>query len=269
MKYNFAAMLASAALPQDDTYRIRTEVYEGPLDLLLDLIEKAQLDITRLALAQVTDQYLEYLHNLEEHSAADVSAFLVVAARLLQIKSAALLPRPSISTQFGEDEEDAGEELARQLILYRRFKQIAQFLDERQQQNLRAYLRIAPVSIKIEPKVDLSEVTLEDLLQAARDVFLSRQTQQELSTVVSLPRITIKEKIFAIRNYLMQQSRGQFTQLLASSNRVEIVVTFLALLELVKRHFVRANQPELFGEIEFETMANWSEINDEELDLVE
>ncbi len=254
---------------QEEAYRIKTEVYEGPLDLLLDLIEKAQLDITRLALAQVTDQYLEYLKNLEEHSAADVSAFLVMAARLLQIKSAALLPRPTISATFGEDEEDPGEELARQLILYRRFKQIAHILDERQQQNLRTFLRIAPVSVKIEPKVDLSDVTLEDLLQAARDVFLSRQTQQELSTVVSLPRITIKEKIYSIRNYLMQQSHGQFTQLLSSTNRIEIVVTFLALLELVKRHYVRANQPELFGEIEFETMANWSEFADEELDLVE
>ena len=131
-------MLATT-LPQEETYRIRTEVYEGPLDLLLDLIEKAQLDITRLALAQVTDQYLEYLKNLEEHSAADVSAFLVMAARLLQIKSAALLPRPTITAAFGEDEEDAGEELARQLILYRRFKQIAHFLDERQQQNLRTF----------------------------------------------------------------------------------------------------------------------------------
>jgi segregation and condensation protein A len=210
-----------------------------------------------------------YLKNLEEHSAADVSAFLVMAARLLQIKSAALLPRPTISAVFGEDEEDAGEELARQLILYRRFKQIAQFLDERQQHNLRTYLRIAPAPVKIEPKVDLSEVTLEDLLQAARDVFLSRQTLHELSTVVSLPRITIKEKIFSIRNYLMQQSHGQVTQLLTSSSRIEIVVTFLALLELVKRHYVRANQLELFGEIEFETMANWSEFADEELDLVE
>ena len=87
--------------------------------------------------------------------------------------------------------------------------------------------------------------------------------------MVSLPRITIKEKIFAIRNYLMQQSHGQFSQLLSSSSRIEIVVTFLALLELVKRHYVRANQPELFGDIEFETMANWSEFADEELDLVE
>lgn len=252
-----------------ESYRIITEVYEGPMDLLLDLIEKAQLDITRLALAQVTDQYLEYMHNLEERKADEVSAFLVVAARLVQIKSAALLPRPSSTSTMGEDETDPGEELARQLLLYRCFKQIAQFLDARQQENLRTYLRLAPAPVKVEARVDLSDVTLTDLLQAARDVFLTRQTQADLSTVISLPRVTIREKIFAIRNYLMQQSHGQFSQLLTSSNRIEIVVTFLALLELVKRHFVLANQPELFGEIEFETIANWNEINEEELDLVE
>ncbi len=268
LQYNFAAMVTSTN-PLKESYRIITEVYEGPLDLLLDLIEKAQLDITRLALAQVTDQYLEYMHNLEERKPDDVSAFLVIAARLVQIKSAALLPRPSSTSTMCEDDIDPGEELARQLLLYRRFKKIAQLLDQRQQNNLRTFLRLAPAAVKVEARVDLSGVTLEDLLQAARDVFLTRQTQADLSAVVSLPRVTIREKIFAIRNYLMQQSHGQFSQLLTSSNRIEIVVTFLALLELVKRHFVLASQPELFGEIEFETIAIWNEINEEELDLVE
>jgi segregation and condensation protein A len=266
--YNFAAM-ANYSPATDEGYRIVTEVYEGPLDLLLDLIEKAQLDITRLALAQVTDQYLDYLHNLEERNPSEVSTFLVVAAKLLQIKSAALLPRPTVIPGYGEDEIDAGEELARQLILYRRFKQIAQYLEQREHQNLHSYLRVAPALVKIEPHVDLTGITLEDLLQAARDVFYSRQTQEDLSTVVSLPRITIREKIHIIRNYLMQQSHGQFSKLLSSTNRIEIVVTFLALLELVKRHYINASQDQIFGEIEFETVANWNDISDEELDLVE
>ncbi len=259
----------STSQTADASYKIITEVYEGPLDLLLDLIEKAQLDITRLALAQVTDQYLAYLRNLEVRNPSDVSAFLVVAAKLLQIKSAALLPRPSIITSSGEDDVDAGEELARQLLIYRRFKQIAQILETRQNENLHSYLRIAPAPFKVEARVDLSEVTLEDLLQAARDVFLTRQTQAELSSVVTLPRITIREKILSIRSYLMQQTHGQFSELLTTQNRIEIVVTFLALLELVKRNYVQASQAELFGEIEFETMANWAEISDFELDLID
>jgi segregation and condensation protein A len=107
---------------QTENYRVNTEVFEGPLDLLLQLIERAELDITRLALAQVTDQYLAYMRTLQEHDAAEVSAFLVIAARLIQIKSEALLPRP-VERPVGE--EDPGEALARQLRLYRMFKRAA------------------------------------------------------------------------------------------------------------------------------------------------
>ena len=110
---------------QTEGYSVNTEVYTGPLDLLLQLIEKAELDITRLSLAQVTDQYLEHLHHLEAQDPAEVSAFLVIAAKLVQIKSSALLPRPSIPSL--QPEEDPGEALARQLILYKKFKELSKF----------------------------------------------------------------------------------------------------------------------------------------------
>jgi hypothetical protein len=86
-------MESGVIFPRTHVYTVSTPIYQGPLDLLLQLIERAELDITRLALAQVTDQYLEYIHNMPELSAQDVSAFLVVAAKLIQIKSEALLPR--------------------------------------------------------------------------------------------------------------------------------------------------------------------------------
>jgi segregation and condensation protein A len=100
-------------------YTVRTTVYEGPLDLLLDLIERAELDITSVSLALVTDQYLAYIKNLERINADEVSAFLVIAAKLLQIKSEALLPRPPTRPA---GEEDAGRSLVDQLKLYKRFK---------------------------------------------------------------------------------------------------------------------------------------------------
>ena len=106
-------------------YKVATPVYEGPLDLLLGLIKRAELDITRLALAQVTDQYLAHLKTLTTHEPDEVSAFLVIATRLLQIKSEALLPRPP---DRAPDEEDPGEALARQLLTYKRFKEIAGIL---------------------------------------------------------------------------------------------------------------------------------------------
>ena len=240
---------------QTDQYQVQTDVYAGPLDLLLELIERAELDITRLALAQVTDQYLEYLHRLQEQNAAEVSAFLVIAARLVQIKSAALLPRPAVENPAAED-EDPGEALARQLILYKRFKELSGFLQMRDEAGLHTYLRLAPAPrVVSSPHLDLSGVTLHDLIDAARSVFFSRPTLTSLDRVVTMPRVTIREKITSILDTLRRGKLTTFrTLLLPNSTRVEVVVTFLALLELVKRHIVAANQSTLFADIQVEPL---------------
>lgn len=247
---------------QADRYQVATPVYEGPLDLLLELIERAELDITRLALAQVTDQYLAYLAELQDHNPAEVSAFLVIAARLLQIKSSALLPRPPAEPGAPEVEDD-GEALARQLILYKRFKELAGFLQMREERGWRTYLRVAPPPKSIAaPRLDLSGVSLQDLVEAAKDVFFDRNALADLDTVVSMPRITIREKIRAIIDTLRAVKLTTFRSMLSpGTSRVEIVVTFLALLELVKRHIVAAQQSNLFGDIALETVG---EINDNE-----
>ncbi len=234
---------------QTDGYTIDTEVYTGPLDLLLQLIERAELDITRLALAQVTDQFLEHMHAMEEQNASEVSAFLVIAARLVQIKSSALLPRPSESEI--PLEEDPGEALARQLIIYKRFKELARFFEYREEGGLRTYLRMdtAP-RVQLPLKLDLSELTLENFLQAAQEIF-GGMDMPPLSDVVSIPRITIREKIDAILAEIHSTGELSFQHILAANpTRLEVVVTFLALLELVKRHILKAEQNTLFGDIE-------------------
>ena len=235
---------------QTEGYLIETELFNGPLDLLLELIERAELDITRVSLAQVTDQYLAYLNQLLNRSAAEVSAFLVIAARLVQIKSSALLPKPSSDPDL-DDDEDLGEALARQLILYKRFKEIANWLQSRSDEGLRTYLRVAPPP-KINPqvKLDLTGITIDDLILAAKDIFSSRPDLPGLNQVISMPRVTIREKINYLLDTLKIRQNTSFHHLLNSkSTKVEIVVTFLALLELVKRHIVSANQEELFGDI--------------------
>jgi segregation and condensation protein A len=239
---------------QTEGYRILTPVYEGPLDLLLELIERAELDITRLALAQVTDQYLAYLRGLQDRHASEVSAFLVIAARLVQIKSAALLPRRTVEPTEGE-EEDLGEALARQLLLYKRFKELGGFLGNREAQGLRTYLRLAPTPRLIsQPKLDLTGLTLADLLEAAREVFASGMRLPELGQVVTLPRITIRERIHSIVTSLQTLRSSNFRGLLSQrTNRLEIVVTFLAMLELIKRRMIAAQQDSLFGDIQIES----------------
>ncbi len=243
-------------------YTVRTSVYEGPLDLLLDLIERLELDITAVSLASVTDQYLAYIKGLEQINADEISAFLVIAAKLLQIKSEALLPRPPARAT---SEEDVGRSLVDQLKLYKRFKEIGGWLNARQQANLRTFLRVAPPP-KIEPKLDLSNVTLEKLVTAATEAFAKEQSKQPLGAIIAPPRVTIREKIDLIAKVMKEVERASFRSLLdPGASRLEVVVTFLAMLELVKRYRIHAYQEDLFSDIEINRMEEWTD--DEEIEI--
>lgn len=251
---------------QARTYSVTTPVYEGPLDLLLQLIERAELDITRLALAQVTDQYLEHLKRMQEQTTEEVSAFLVIAARLIQIKSEALLPRPP---QREAGEEDPGEALAQQLLAYKRFKRIAELLAGREQAGLRAYLRLAPPP-KAEGILDMSGVSLSVLALAAQELLHPDDLRPALKTVVSAPPVTIRQKISLIARLLRLGGKLNFRSILIGTrSRLDIVVTFLALLELIKRHFIQAHQESLFGEIDLEPAEAWDETQVRDLEFGE
>ena len=248
-----SAMLTGSNAVQN--YTVITPVYAGPLDLLLQLIEKAELDITKLSLALVTDQFLDFIHHMPESSVAGVSSFLVIASKLVQIKSEALLPRPPIRAP---GETDPGMDLARQLLIYKKFKGIANFLAARLEGS-HTYPRLAPPP-HFEPTFDLSGLTVEDLLLAAQYILLRTQSIPTLDSVVSLPKITIREKILDIAQYLREQPHGTFRALLSlRMGRLEVVVTFLALLELVKMRLVMVQQVDLFGEISLEPVESWDE----------
>ena len=176
-------MSLSPVAYQSHSYHVATSVFEGPLDLLLHLIERAELDITKLALAQVTDQYLEHMHRLPELMAEEVSAFLVIAAKLLLIKSEALLPRPPVRE---EGEEDPGEALARQLMIYRRYRKIAELLENRETNGYRSFLRLVPPT-RVEGTLDLSDVSLSDLVNSAQNILFKVDDRLELKSVVSPP----------------------------------------------------------------------------------
>jgi segregation and condensation protein A len=173
-----------------------------------------------------------------------------------------LLPRPP-SPQ--PESLDSGEMLARQLIIYRRFKDLALLLENNERTNLHTYLRLASFP-KIEGAVDLEGLTLDELLAAALQVF-SLQEHQSLGTVISPYRVTIREKIGLIARFLNLGQRGTFTQLLAEkSHRLDVVVTFLAILELIKRQLILTSQNGLFEEISFQPTESWEKI-DEQFEL--
>jgi segregation and condensation protein A len=243
-------------------YTVHTSVYDGPLDLLLNLIERAELDITSVSLASVTDQYLAYINSLEQINADEISAFLVIAAKLLQIKSEALLPRPPARAP---EEDNAGQSLVDQLKLYKRFKEIGAWMNARQQADLRTFLRVAPPP-KVEPKLDLSNLTLEKLIAAAAEAFAKERNKQPLGVIIAPPRVTIREKIDLIAKMMKEVERASFRALLdPGASRLEIVVTFLAMLELVKRYRIHAHQDVLFSDIEINRMEDWKD--DEEIDI--
>jgi len=262
LRYNVHPM--DNLLGRQLNYNVQTPVYEGPLDLLLSLIEHAELDITAVSLATVTDQYLAYINSLEQINADEISAFLVIAAKLLQIKSEALLPRPP---EHRAGEEDVGRALVDQLKLYKRFKEIGAWLHTRQQANLRTFLRIAAPP-KVEPKLDLSNITLEKLVAAAEAALAREAARKPLGLVIAPPRVTIREKIDLIAKTMREVERSTFQTLLAKgASRLEIVVTFLAMLELIKRYRIQASQEGLFNEIEISRMDEWEDEEDMELEF--
>jgi segregation and condensation protein A len=254
-------LMTSALGPHTD-YTVRIPSYEGPLDLLLDLIERAQLDITTVSLAMVTDQYLAHIRGLEQSQPDDISAFLVIAARLLQIKSEALLPRPP-APEPGEVDE--GQLLVEQLRFYKRIREIGLWMDARQQAGLRTYLRLAAPP-KATPRFDASGITLEALVAAANSVFGRVPEQEPLTSVIAAPRVTIRQKIDLIAARLRGVRATTFRSLFADhASRLEVVVTFLALLELIKRYRVQAHQESLFSDIQIDSLGDWEQA--EEFDL--
>jgi segregation and condensation protein A len=229
------------------TYEVKLPVFEGPLDLLLHLIEREELDITTISLAQVTDQYLEYISRLEERSAASLADFLVVASKLLLIKSRLLLPAPPAILE--EEEEDVGEDLVRQLIEYKKFKGVAARLAEREKAGQRAYVRLGTGALPGKT-LDIEDLSLNALLQAVKQALEIVPQGAPVSTMIPPVSVSIIERINLIKSTLTQRTEVDFTGLIiAARSRVEIIVTFLAVLELIKVAYLSVEQEKLFGRI--------------------
>ena len=238
----------------ESEYSVNLPVFEGPLDLLLRLIEQEQLDITTVALSQVTDQFLEHLEQIPEKPAAELAEFLVVAAKLLQIKSEALLPRPP---EREPGEEDPAEALAHQLLLYRQFKNAANELATREQAGLRTYLRLTrepPVS----QQLDLGGLGLAELRAAMMEALAGIPEGPTLEQAAEPPRVRIRDKIQWIVDLLHSEQQISFNSLISSAaSRLDVVISFLAVLELAKDRQVVASQAEPFADIQLSRGPNW------------
>ena len=232
-----------------EEYRVSLTQFEGPLDLLLHLIEKAEVNIEDIFVSEITAQYLSYMDDLSELDMDRASSFLTVAAQLLLIKSRSLLPRPPADE---DEEEDPKETLLRQLREYKAFKLASEELSVRFEEAKKAIARL-PEDIVLPPqKFELQDATLDQLYQSFLDI-LNRDGETEEKTdrsqSVRPDLFTVRDRVLHLRSKL-KEGRVRFTDLFSdTSTRMERIVTFMALLEMLARGEVHITQGATFAPI--------------------
>jgi segregation and condensation protein A len=229
-------------------YQVRIENFEGPLDLLLHLIKKNEINIYDIPIAMIAQQYLEYLEAMEELNLNVAGDFLVMAATLLQIKSKMLLPVDETADD-DEDGPDPREELVRRLLEYKAFKEAARQLDDQEKIWREIFWREqAPLVEEVEEELPLENVSLFDLVDALKEV-LERNPSSRLIEIVP-DNLTVRERMNLILETLEGKDSVSFAALFeGSGHRMVVVVTFLALLELMRLRIARVFQAETFGPI--------------------
>ncbi|MCX6785736.1 MAG: ScpA family protein [Candidatus Komeilibacteria bacterium] len=224
-------------------YQIKLEQFEGPLDLLLSLIEEEEMDITKVSLAKVADQFMEYLHASPDLPAGDMADFLLVASKLLLIKSKILIPTLEI------DDEEAGS-LEKQLKIYKEYYEAAKVIRAMVLKRRFMFSRAKQLQVFTPKFYPPLGVKLNNL------ALIFKQALARLEPIVNLPQammkrtISIREKIKHISDLILAKFTLSFRQLLGqNNNRTEVIVSFLAILELVKQRTVSVEQGELFSDI--------------------
>ena len=259
----------NTGLLEQARYVVRLPIFEGPLDLLLHLIEKRQMEITTISLVAVTDQYLAYLQQweAEELPVANMAAFVSIAARLLFIKSQSLLPRTSRDepTEEAESAAEMAEELQRHLVEYKLTKEIATHLRQREVSGLQTHGRSGLLA-GIEAQLAWTPPTLVGLevqsLTTAFQRLLELRAKEAANGADLLPtaRVTVKERISEIANLLKTKPSLLLTEVIENeSSRFVIIVTFLAVLEMWKHERIAVKQESLLGPILLERGTRWME----------
>lgn len=233
---------------QMEEYRVSLSQFEGPLDLLLHLIEKAEVNIEDIFVSEITSQYLAYMDDLSELYMDRASAFLTVAAQLLLIKSRSLLPRPPVE----EEEEDPKEALLRQLREYKAFKHASEALSMRLEDANKSFTRL-PEDIILPPqKFEIQNATIDGLYDAFLEILnRSDETEEKRDRTQNVrpDMFTVRDRVVHLRSRL-KDGRVRFSDLFTdASSRMEKIVTFMALLELLARGEVHITQGATFAPI--------------------
>ena len=238
---------------------VKINVFEGPLDLLLHLIEKNKIDIYDIPIVEITDQYMEYLHSMEQEDLGTMSEFMVMAATLLDIKCKMLLPKEI--NEEGE-EEDPREELVQKLLEYKMYKYMSYELKDCMDNAVGVFFKAPTIPDEvlkyrepINPADLLAGLTLERLNNIYQSVL--RRQESKIDPIrskfgtIEKEEVSLSDKMLAMKSYAADHRNFSFRQLLTSqSSRVQIIVTFLSILELMKMGYIQVQQEELFDDIQ-------------------
>lgn len=235
----------------ESDYKVRLEVFEGPLDLLLYLIKRDEIDIYDISLERITKQYLEYLQAFRELNIDLAGEFIAMAANLIYLKSRSLLPVDQQPPEEDVEADDPRWDLIRQLIEYKKFKEAAGELHVRQLEQEKIFARDgSSASGADESHLRLGEVGIFQLINAFQNVIKRVEVRENLREIFG-EHFTVSDKIDMILARVAEGARIRFAELFGEiASRVEVVVTFLALLELIRLKQVRAIQETPFAEIE-------------------
>ena len=228
-------------------YEVNIDGFDGPLDLLLHLIKKSNIDIVDVNINDITKQYLDYINKMEELNLDIASEYLVMAAELLEIKSNSLLPKPEVEE---EEEEDPRERLIRRLLEYEQYKKVTEEFKEFELKRQDVFTR-EPDSLdefKSEEQIDYG-VNLNDLLEAFKSFISEKENDKPLNTKITNKEYSITKRCYEIKNILKKKKKVNFVELFEVYNRGYVVITFLSILSMARSGDIVIEQESNFNNI--------------------
>ncbi|WEG11434.1 segregation/condensation protein A [Pullulanibacillus sp. KACC 23026] len=239
-------------------YQVKIDAFEGPLDLLLHLIKKLEIDIYDIPVAVITEQYLDFIHQMQTLELDVASEYLVMAATLIEMKSRMLLPKPELlfdEEMMEEDyEDDPREALIRRLVEYRQYKEAAEVLKEKEEDQAFLFSKrahdLSQFEVEKKSEAPLAPTTVYDMLSALQHLLRKKHINRPLRTKIERQTLPVGERMRSILSHLrIMKSPQPFASLFPYPDRTHIVVTFLALLELMKLKQIHCEQEENFEDI--------------------
>ena len=231
----------------ENYFRVHLDVFEGPLDLLLFLIRKNELDIHEVSLAGVTEEYMEYVSIIKFLDLEMAGEYLLIAATLLKIKSSSLFPKK----QLEPEDEILREELIQHLLKYQKIKEMAELLREREEEQRKRHKRNVKLDrelLRQDPQINLGEIQMFDLLSALRDVLKNVKDGPPVHSV-ELSRYSVEKRIDEILAIFETKTRIRFKTLISGETKAFVIVSFIAILELIRQGDVSCSQSRVYGPI--------------------